>query len=245
MAIGVAELTHAVKEVENQRFQTFETYLIATIAYLVCSLAIMAAGAVLNRRAEQAAVDGGFACLHDARLLAKEAGDPKADNRRLAQPFRALWRRFPPIRAVMDDLDERLVTLLRHDARRSVSDLAAELGVSRATVRARMERLERAGEILGYTVILRSDGVGLPVRGVMTIAIEGQAAARVIRVLGGLSEVSAVHTTNGRWDLVVELGAADLADFDSVLRRIRLIPGVTASETSLLLATPRSTKARL
>jgi DNA-binding Lrp family transcriptional regulator len=145
----------------------------------------------------------------------------------------------------MDDLDERLVTLLRHDARRSVSDLAAELGVSRATVRARMERLERAGEILGYTVILRSDGVGLPVRGVMTIAIEGQAAARVIRALGGLPEVSAVHTTNGRWDLVVELGAADLADFDAVLRRIRLIPGVTASETSLLLATPRSTKARL
>jgi DNA-binding Lrp family transcriptional regulator len=79
----------------------------------------------------------------------------------------------------------------------------------------------------------------------MTIAIEGQAAARVIRALGGLPEVSAVHTTNGRWDLVVELGAADLADFDAVLRRIRLIPGVTASETSLLLATPRSTKARL
>jgi polar amino acid transport system permease protein len=50
MAIGVAELTHAVKEVENQSFQTFETYLIATIAYLVCSLAIMAAGAALNRR---------------------------------------------------------------------------------------------------------------------------------------------------------------------------------------------------
>ena len=51
MAIGVAELTHAVKEVENQSFRTFETYLIATIAYLVCSLAIMAVGALLQRRA--------------------------------------------------------------------------------------------------------------------------------------------------------------------------------------------------
>jgi DNA-binding Lrp family transcriptional regulator len=83
------------------------------------------------------------------------------------------------------------------------------------------------------------------VRRVVTIAGEGPAGARGVRGLGGLSEVSAVHTTNGRWDLVVELGAADLADFDAVLRRIRLIPGVTASETSLLLATPRSTKARL
>lgn len=54
MAIGVAELTHAVREVENQSFRTFETYLIATLAYLVCSLAIMAAGALLQRRAAMA-----------------------------------------------------------------------------------------------------------------------------------------------------------------------------------------------
>jgi DNA-binding Lrp family transcriptional regulator len=145
----------------------------------------------------------------------------------------------------MDTLDERLVTLLRHDARRSVSDLAAELGVSRATVRARMARMEAAGEILGFTVILRADAVEAPVRGVMLIAIEGQATARVIRALGGLPEVSAVHTTNGRWDLVVELGAGSLPDLDAVLRRIRLLPGIASSETNLLLATLRSTKARL
>ena len=54
MAIGVAELTHAVKEVENQSFRTFETYTIATIAYLVVSLAIMAIGAGLQRRAQLA-----------------------------------------------------------------------------------------------------------------------------------------------------------------------------------------------
>lgn len=145
----------------------------------------------------------------------------------------------------MDSLDERLVTLLRHDARRSISDLAAEVGASRATVRARIARLEAAGTILGYTVILRADAVDLPVRAIMLLGIEGQAKDRVVRALGGLAEVSAVHTTNGRWDLVVELGAASLADFDAVLQRVRLIPGVAASETNLLLATPRSTRARL
>lgn len=145
----------------------------------------------------------------------------------------------------MDALDQRLVTLLRHNARRSISDLASELGASRATVRARIERLEQRGDILGYTVILRSDAVDLPVRGIMLIDIAGQAADRVVRALGGFPEVSAVHTTNGRWDLVVELGAASLADLDAVLRRIRLVPGVAASETNLLLATPRSTRARL
>lgn len=145
----------------------------------------------------------------------------------------------------MDDLDERLITLLRHDGRRSISDLAADLGVSRATARARLAKLERAGDILGYTVILRADAVDQKVRGIMMIEIEGHAADRVIRALGGLPEVSVIHTTNGRWDLVVELGTPTLAEFDAVLRRIRLIAGITNSETSLLLATPRSTRAKL
>ena len=123
----------------------------------------------------------------------------------------------------MDALDERLVTLLRHDGRRSISDLAVDLGVSRATVRARIER----------------------VRGIMMIEVEGHAADRVVRALGGFPEISAVHTTNGRWDLVVELNTETLTQLDAVLRKVRLIPAITGSETTLLLATPRSTRARL
>ena len=149
------------------------------------------------------------------------------------------------ILADMDDLDQRLLVLLRHNGRRSISDLAVELRVSRATVRARIERMERQGDIVGYTVILRADAVSLPVRGVTLIEVEGRAADRVVDALGGVAEVTAVHTTNGKWDLVVELGAQSLTDLDAVLRRIRLIPGVTTSETNLLLATPRSTRARL
>lgn len=145
----------------------------------------------------------------------------------------------------MDHIDGKLITLLRHNARRSISDLAIEMGVSRATVRGRMEKLEENGSIIGYTVILRADAVELPVRGIMMIEIEGRVTDRVISALGALPEISSIHTTNGRWDLIAELGAATLTDFDSVLRRIRLMPGITASETNLLLATPRSTKARL
>lgn len=145
----------------------------------------------------------------------------------------------------MDELDKRLVTLLRHQGRRSISDLAIGLDVSRATVRARMARLEKSGDILGYTVILRADAVDQPVRGIMLIEIEGHVSDRVIKALGGFSEVSQIHTTNGRWDLVIELGTSTLTDLDAVLRKIRLIPGITGSETSLLLATPRSTKAKL
>jgi DNA-binding Lrp family transcriptional regulator len=145
----------------------------------------------------------------------------------------------------MDDIDQQLLTQLRHNGRRSISDLAVELGLSRATVRARIERMEQRGDIVGYTVILRADAIAMPVRGIMLIEVEGRAADRVIDTLGGFPEVNAVHTTNGKWDIVVEFATQSLTDLDVVLRRIRLITGVTASETNLLLATPRSTKARL
>jgi len=145
----------------------------------------------------------------------------------------------------MDTLDQKLITLLRHNARRSISDIAEELGASRATIRARIEKLEASGDILGYTVVLRSDAVEQPVRGIVLLEIKGHAADKVVSMLSGFAQVSAVHTTNGRWDLIVELGTETLADLDAVLRRLRLIPGISGSETNLLLATPLSTRARL
>lgn len=145
----------------------------------------------------------------------------------------------------MDELDQRLVTVLRHDARRGISELAAELKLSRATVRSRIEKLEERGDIVGYTVVLRSDAVSMPVRGITLIEVEGRMADKVVDALTGFTEVGAIHTTNGKWDLVVEISVQSLTELDAVLRRLRMVPGITASETNLLLATPRSTGARL
>lgn len=103
-----------------------------------------------------------------------------------------------------------------------------------------MERLQANGKILGFTAILPGDAFELPVRGIMLIEVEGKGTDRVISVLDGMPEVLAIHTTNGRWDLITELGTATLPDLDAVLRKIRLIDGITNSETNLYLATKRS-----
>jgi len=139
----------------------------------------------------------------------------------------------------MDNMDERLIAALRHDARASLSDLAAGLGVSRTTLRARMERLQQRGDIVGFSVVTRADVARDPVRGLMMIGIEGRGAARIKRHLSAMAELRAVHSTNGRWDLIVEIGTANLVDFDKVLDRIRQLEGVTTSETSLLLNTQK------
>jgi DNA-binding Lrp family transcriptional regulator len=140
----------------------------------------------------------------------------------------------------MDDLDHRLISALRHDARASLSDLALTLSVTRSTVRGRIEKLRRAGQIVGFTVLLKSDAVQDPVRGLMMIGIEGRGTDRILRQLSGLPPVRRIHTTNGRWDVIVEIGAASLEEFDEVLARIRRFDGVAQSETSLLLSTRKS-----
>lgn len=140
----------------------------------------------------------------------------------------------------MDETDHKLIAVLRRNARASVSEIAANLGVTRATVRARMDRLTTEGEIVGYTAILRGDAEDAPVRGVMLIEIEGKGSDRIIRRLSGMAEVRTIHTTNGRWDVVIELSADTLPKLDTVLRNIRQIDGVLNSETSLYLTTKRS-----
>ena len=71
------------------------------------------------------------------------------------------------------------------------------------------------------------------------IAIAGQGTARIVRRLNGMSELRQVHSTNGRWDVIVEIGVDTLEAFDQTLNRIREIEGVTESETSLLLSTKK------
>lgn len=140
----------------------------------------------------------------------------------------------------LNDTDQQIIAELRRDGRASLSDLAARLGLARATVRARMERLQARGEIVGFTVLTRSDVSATPVRGLMMIAIEGRGTERIIARLTGMPEVIAVHSTNGRWDLIAELGTRTLEELDLVLQKVRGYEGVLASETSLLLNTRRA-----
>lgn len=137
----------------------------------------------------------------------------------------------------MDDLDHRLLALLRGDARASVASLAKNLDVARGTVQNRMARLEADGTIAGYTVRLKPNIEEQQIRALMTIAVEGNQVDGVVKSLRGEPSIASLHSTNGRWDLVAELHTENLASFDQVLARISRIPGVSSSETSLLLTT--------
>ena len=137
----------------------------------------------------------------------------------------------------MDDLDAELIALLRDDARLPVSSLAKKLRVARATVQNRIARLERDGVIVGYTLRLKPQGEAHRIRAIMSIEVDGNRAQEVLRLLRGHPAVTALHTTNGRWDLMAELRADNLESFDRVLGAVRMIDGIANTETSILLTT--------
>ena len=139
----------------------------------------------------------------------------------------------------MDETDKRLIAHLRQNGRASISDIAATLNITRTTARTRLEKLTDGGEIVGYTVLTRSDVATHPVRGLMMLAIIGRHTEKIARILGKIPEVQAIHSTNGVWDLILEVGTETLEQFDKVLTEIRRNEAITRSETNLLLNTRR------
>ena len=139
----------------------------------------------------------------------------------------------------MDATDRDLIALLRKDARTSVAILARKLGVSRGTISNRITKLEDAGIIVGYTVRLRPDAQPNEIKAWMGVAVEGNETRSVIASLLGEPGVATLHDTNGRWDLLAELRAANLSELSQVLERIRLVRGISSTETSIHLETYR------
>src|SRR5258708_1632517 len=138
---------------------------------------------------------------------------------------------------MMDELDRRLLLLLRADSREPVASLAAKLKVSRGTVQNRIRKMLRPdGAIQGFTVRTRPELEASRVRAIMTIAIEGERSGAVVKALRGFPEVDRIHTTNGRWDLIAQLDTENLGPFRRTRDQNRLFDGVPPTDPTNLRA---------
>jgi len=142
----------------------------------------------------------------------------------------------------LDNIDRQIIGILRTDARTSVSNIAQQIKVSRATIQNRLDKLEKSGVITGYTALISAAGNQnlASVRALMNIELVSANTDKVKNLLLTEPSVCAIHTTNGRWDMVVELQATSLESFDKILGRIRAIPDITSSETNILLSSTRT-----
>lgn len=137
----------------------------------------------------------------------------------------------------MDELDRKLISLLRVNARLPLVRLAKALGIARSTAQLRLKSLEDAGTITGYTLSLSGPQSSAGIRAIVMITVDSAREAQVITQLGKRHEVTKVYTISGRYDLCVMLETESTADLDQMLDRIRRIDGVTETFSNILLTT--------
>jgi len=132
--------------------------------------------------------------------------------------------------------DRELLALLGENARMPVATLARRLGLSRTTVQARLERLEREGVIAGYSVRLSDVYLAGLIRAHVLITITPKALSMVTAELMALAEVKALHSVNGPYDLIAIIASPSIADLDRLIDLIGELPGVERTLSSIILS---------
>lgn len=137
---------------------------------------------------------------------------------------------------IQDATDRALIALLRTNARLPTADLARQLGIARTTVVARLQRLERSGAIVGYTVRLGQDEQRPRVMAHVGIAVEPKRSREVVLRLQAIPELTQLYTVSGESDLIAVLRADSTARLDALLDEIGETDGVRKTTTSVILA---------
>lgn len=134
----------------------------------------------------------------------------------------------------MDDFDKRLIAELRINGRASLPQLAQLLGVARATVQKRLDRLIADGSIKGFTVRLKDDVGKDSIRAFILIEMAGspRATTAAIKRIPGIVSLS---NTNGVWDMIAEVDVASMPELNDLISTVRAVDGVAKSETFLML----------
>jgi DNA-binding Lrp family transcriptional regulator len=133
--------------------------------------------------------------------------------------------------------DRQLLALLSENARASTSELARRLGLSRTTVQARIERLEREGVVVGYGVRLSDEFERNIVKAHVLITAGPKAVARVTAELAAIPEVRTLHSVSGSFDLIAIVAAQSISELDLLIDRIGELDGVERTLSSIILST--------
>ena len=137
----------------------------------------------------------------------------------------------------LTDVDRQLLAMLRQDSRQPVTKLAADLGLSRANVYARLSRLEEEGIIQAYTVRLGSAYDRRLIRAQVMIKVQLKLAKVTEDELAAIAELSALHAISGEYDLIAVIEAETVSDLNALIECIGALEGVERTTSSILLAT--------
>ena len=142
---------------------------------------------------------------------------------------------------MVDDTDRRILSVLQRDARASMRRISEEAGVSLGTVSNRVRRLEGAGTIRGYTVMLDPEKVGWELTVVIGLRIQKGRLIEIQEKIAKDPRVYGVYDVTGDFDSMVIARARDRSDLDDLSKNVMSVDGVERSVTHLVLNTVKET----
>jgi DNA-binding Lrp family transcriptional regulator len=138
----------------------------------------------------------------------------------------------------MDDIDRKIVALLQADARRSFADIGGHVSLSAPAVKRRVDRLQSDGVVRGYAAVVDPERFGWHTHAFVALYCEGRMSAGEVRAaVAGHPEVAAAYTVAGEASAVLHVRAVDTGHLEQTLERIRDTPGITRTQTQVVLST--------
>ncbi len=134
---------------------------------------------------------------------------------------------------MLDRTDQELLLLLSENARRPAADLARSLRISRATVQSRIARLVDLGIIRRFTVELGTEEAERLIEAFVLVRLTAKDSAPTIDAIKRIEAVTSVYTLSGRFDLIADIRVRTMSELDTVLLRIRSLPDVLETESSV------------
>ncbi len=146
---------------------------------------------------------------------------------------------------MLDETDRRILSVLQRDARTSMRKISEEVGVSLGTVSNRVHKLEEAGVIRGYTVLLDPEKIGWDLNVVIGLRIQKGRLIEIQEKIAKDPRVYGVYDVTGDFDSMVVARARDRSDLDELIKNVMSVDGVERSVTRLVLNTVKESPTTL
>jgi DNA-binding Lrp family transcriptional regulator len=140
----------------------------------------------------------------------------------------------------MDEIDKKILEMLKIDARTPLSHISQEIGLSSPSIKDRITKMTTDGIILGYRTVLDYTKLGLPLTAFINLALHYPLCCtdQFIEAIQEIEEVTEGHYTDGNEDMILKVVAKDPGHLQQILLKINSLPGVASSSSIISLTNP-------
>jgi DNA-binding Lrp family transcriptional regulator len=138
---------------------------------------------------------------------------------------------------MITEKDEELLSILRCNARASVSDIARATGVSRTAIQNRLTKLENSGVIKAYSIVLGSEYSNKLISANVSLKVNPNLRRNICIALRKIHNISHIYSISGEYDLLATIQAQTLEKLNEILNMVCSLEGVERTNSSIILDT--------